>query len=203
MEFVLSLSAKETNNDQDFTIESHLNIDKYEEDTPYYNFQIWANSSDNLLILGNEVVNLLEVQKDISSYILSNPPPVFVKKGFYKNGVLSLNIINSNNSNAILFDAGYKETETSSLLSMSSIINLNDNYITGLDLTTGNLFDLGFRIGDGVETPDDLFMSEGPWRIDDNASTKQILEFEISTNATVSLENEYQIERNPYVKTQT
>ena len=203
LEFVLSLSAKETNNDQDFTIESHWNIDKYEEDTPYYNFQIWANSPDNLLILGNEVVNLLEVQKDISSYILSNPPPVFVKKGSYKNGLLSLNIINSNNSNAILFDAGYKETETSSLLSMSSIINLNENYITDLNLITGNLFDLGFRIGDGVETPDDLFMSDGPWGLDDNASTTQILEYEINTNATVSLENEYLIERNPSIKAQT
>jgi len=202
-EFVLSLSAKETDNDQNFIIESHWNIDKYEENIPYYNFQIWASSPDNLLLLGNEVINLLEVQKGINSYVLSSPPPVFVKKGSYKNGVLNLNIINSNNSDAILFDAGYRETETSSLFSMSSIINLNENYITDLDIPTGNLFDLGFRIGDGIQTPDDLFMSDGPWGVDDDASTTQILDYEINVNETVSLENEYLIERNPYLKAQT
>jgi len=202
-EFVLSLSAKETDNNQNFIIESHWNIDKYEENIPYYNFQIWANSPDNLLLLGNEVVNLLEVQKDISSYVLSSPPPVFVKKGSYKNGVLNLNIINSNNSETILFDAGYKETETSSLLFMSSIINLNENYITDLDVPTGNLFDLGFRIGDGIQTPDDLFMSDGPWGVDDNATTTLVLEYEVNTNETSPEIDQFTIERNPYIKAQT
>jgi len=202
-EFVLSLSAKETDNNQNFIIESHWNIDKYEENIPYYNFQIWANSPDNLLLLGNEVVNLLEIQKEIESYTLSTPPPVFVKKGSYKNGELNLHIINSNNSNDISFNAGFKETETGSILSMSSTINLNENYITNLNLTTGNLFDIGFRIGDGIQTPDDLFMSDGPWGVDDNASTTQILDYEINTNETIPLEGEYLIERNPYVKVQT
>ena len=200
-EFVLSLSAREVGDS--FIVESHWNLDKYTAGGTYYNFQIWANSLDNLLTLGNEVINLLEVQKEIESYTLSAPPPVFVKKGSYKNGELNLHIINSNNSNNISFNAGFKETETSSILSMSSTINLNENYITNLNLTTGNLFDIGFRIGNGIQTPDDLFMSDGPWGFDDNASTTQVLEYEVNTNETTPEMDLFIIERNPYIKAQT
>ena len=201
IEFVLSLSAREVGDS--FIVESHWNLDKYTAGGMYYNFQIWANSLDNLLTLSNEVINLLEVQKGIESYTLSAPPPVFVKKGSYKNGELNLHIINSNNSNNISFNAGFKETETSSILSMSSTINLNENYITNLNLTTGNLFDIGFRIGDGIQTPDDLFMSDGPWGFDDNASTTQVLEYEVNTNETTPEMDQFIIERNPYIKAQT
>ena len=201
IEFVLSLSAREVGDS--FVVESHWNLDRYTIGGVYYNFQIWANSLDNLLILTNEVVNLLEAQKEIESYSLSTPPPVFVKKGSYKNGELNLHIINSNNSSDITFNAGFKETETSSIFSMSSTINLEENYITNLNLTTGNLFDIGFRIGDGVQTPDDLFMSDGPWGIDDNAATTQVLEYEVNTNEITPEINEFTIERNPYIKAQT
>ena len=201
IEFVLSLSAREVGDS--FIVESHWNLDKYTAGGTYYNFQIWANSLDNLLTLGNEVINLLEVQKVIESYTLSAPPPVFVKKGSYKNGELNLHIINSNNSDDISFNAGFKETETSSILSMSSTINLNENYITNLNLTTGNLFDIGFRIGNGIQTPDDLFMSDGPWGFDDNATTTQVLEYEVNTNESTPEIDQFIIERNPYIKAQT
>jgi hypothetical protein len=39
-EFVLSFSGKLTNNDTNFAIDSHWNIDKYENNATYYNFQI-------------------------------------------------------------------------------------------------------------------------------------------------------------------
>lgn len=201
LEFVLSLSAKETNNN--FAIESHWNLDRYEENSTYYNFQIWSNSPDNLYLLGNEVINLLETQRNIDSYDLSTPPPVFVKKGFYKNGMLELDIVNTNASNSILFDAGFKETETSNLLSMSSTIDLNHNYINNITVSTGNLFDIGFRISDSSNTPDDLFMSDGPWGVDDNAASTNILNYEISTNQSLASENEFIIERNPYIKAET
>jgi hypothetical protein len=200
LEFVLSFSAKEVNDSEEFAIESHWNIDKYEENTGFYNFQIWANSPDRLLLLGEEVINLLEAQKNINSYDLSPPPPVFVKKGSYRNGTLNLDIINTNLSENILFDGNYKKTETSELFSMSSILNLESNYITNIELPTGNLFDLGFRIGDGIETPDDLFMSDGPWGVDDNAVSTQIVNYEVNINEESPLDTEFLIERNPSLK---
>ncbi|WP_372938388.1 hypothetical protein [Seonamhaeicola sp.] len=52
LEFVLSLSAKAINNGENFSIESHWNLDKYEDNVGFYNFQIWSNSLDDLLKLG-------------------------------------------------------------------------------------------------------------------------------------------------------
>lgn len=196
VEYVLSLSAKEINNNENFAIESHWNIDKYENDVTFYNFQIWSNSLDDLLLLGEEVVRLLNIQRPISSYNNSKPPTVFVRKGKYVNGKLDLQIINKNATRTVTFDAGLRKTETSDIISESSTVNLNEDYITNLEYEIGHLFDIGFRIGDGVATPDDLFMSDGPWGIDDSANTTVVNAYDVLPNSSDFEATDFPIERN-------
>jgi len=196
VEFVLSLSAKAVNNDLNFAIESHWNLDRYESDVTFYNFQIWSNSLDDLYILGEEVLNLLNVQKPISDYNLSTPPTVFVRKGSYENGGLNLEVINTNTTQSVAFDAGFRTTETGEFDNMSSTLDLNGNYITNLQVPTGNLFDIGFRIGDGIATPDDLFMSDGPWGIDDSQESTTVLNYTVSPNEFEFEADVFPIERN-------
>ena len=196
LEFVLSLSAKPTNGGANFGIESHWNLDKYEKDVPYYNFQIWSNSLDDLLKLGEEVVNLLEAQKPITSYNNSTPPTVFVKKGTYYNGKLDLQIVNTNRTDAVVFDGGVRATETQNVENVSTNIELDGSYISNIEVDAGSLFDIGFRIGDGVETPDDLYMSDGPWGFDDAAASTNVTNFKVKVNEQVFTEDEYPIERN-------
>lgn len=196
VEFVLSLSAKVINNEVNFSVESHWNLDKYEENVTFYNFQIWSNSLDDLYLLGEEVLNLLNVQKSISEYNISTPPTVFVRKGKYKNGALDLQIINTNATGNIGFDAGFRTTETSEFNNIASTIDLNGNYITNLQVPTGNLFDIGFRIGDGIVTPDDLFMSDGPWGIDDSQASTNVLSYTVLPNISSFDVEVFPIERN-------
>ena len=196
LEFVLSLSAKITNDDKNFAIESHWNLDKYEADVAFYNFQIWSNSLDDLLLLGEEVVRLLEVQKPILEYHNSAPPSVFVRKGNYHNGKLDLQIINTNGSKTITFDGGLRSTETNSVEKVSSTLDLEGNYITNMEIDAGNLFDIGFRIGDGIATPDDLFMSDGPWGYDDAAPSLIVDSYKVTPNNAQFNEDEFPIERN-------
>ncbi len=196
MEFVLSLSAKTIENDQSFEIESHWNLDKYEADVAFYNFQIWANTLDDLLLLAEEVVSLLNVQKPVTAYNNSTPPTVFVRKGAYTNGKLDLQIVNTNASETVTFDAGLRATETSDIEYVTSSLNLETNYITNLEVDTGNLFDVGFRIGDGIQTPDDLFMSDGPWGVDDAAESTSVTDYSILPNETNFSDNVFGIERN-------
>jgi hypothetical protein len=196
IEFVLSLSAKIINNETDFAVESHWNLDKYEGDVTFYNFQIWSNSLDDLYRLGEEVLFLLNIEKPISSYNNSSPPTVFVKKGKYLNGSLNLEIVNTNATQQINFDAGFRTTETSNFDYTSNVINLGDGYITSHILEIGNLFDVGFRIGDGFSTPDDLFMSDGPWGIDDSQSGTLVNNYTVFEN-DFSFDNlDFPIERN-------
>ncbi|WP_422091493.1 DUF6923 family protein [Tenacibaculum ovolyticum] len=196
VEFVLSLSAKVVNSETNFEIESHWNLDKYEEDVTFYNFQIWSNSLDDLYSLGKEVVGLLNIEKPISTYKISTPPTVFIRKGKYNNGALDLQVVNTNASENVNFNAGYRITETSDFKNSTSTIGLSKEYITNLQVPTGNLFDIGFRIGDGIATPDDLFMSDGPWGVDDSETSTSITNYNILPNDFTFEDNEFPIERN-------
>ncbi|WP_298892878.1 T9SS type A sorting domain-containing protein [uncultured Psychroserpens sp.] len=202
-EFVLSLSAKVVNNDENFAVESHWNLDQYEQDVTFYNFQIWTNSVDDLYLLGLEVLNLLEAQKPISNYNNSTPPTVFVRKGTYNNGALDLQIINVNATENVTFDAGFRTTETSEFDALNATIDLNEDYITNLQLETGHLFDIGFRIGDGITTPDDLFMSDGPWGIDDSQPDTTVDTYTVLPNDYAFDISDFPIERNVVLKATT
>ncbi len=195
-EFVLSFSAKTANADANFAVESHWNLDQYEENVTFYNFQIWSNTIDDLYALGQEVLNLLDVKKPISTYSNSKPPTVFVRKGTYSNGALEMQIINTNATDSVIFDAGCRTTETSEFDNLNKVITLNGNYITNLKIDTDQLFDIGFRIGDGMATPDDLFMSDGPWGIDDSDSSTQLSHYKVVPSNIEFDETEYAIERN-------
>ncbi|WP_054852574.1 T9SS type A sorting domain-containing protein [Olleya sp. ITB9] len=195
-EYVLSLSAKLANNDANFAIESHWNLDLYEENVTFYNFQIWSDSIDDLYSLAEEVLILLDAEKAISGYQLSTPPTVFVRKGKYNNGALDLQIINTNATGNVGFDSGYRVTETSDFNYSNSTIDLNQDYITELEVSTGNLFDIGFRIGDGINTPDDLFMSDGPWGVDDSEANTTVNSYLVSPNTTTFDSQDFPIERN-------
>ncbi len=199
-EFVASFSAKISDT---FEIENHWNLDKYSQESDFYNFQIWSNSIDDLVKLSEEILVLLENQKNISSYATSAPPTVFVKSGSYKNGELDLTVVNSNSSNSVNFDAGYRATETSNTEYITSTIDLNDTYLSNIHLETGNLFDIGFRIGDGINTPDDLFMSDGPWGVDDAATSTQVESFTVQPNETPTEYEEMAIERNVQLVAET
>jgi len=196
VEFVLSLSAKAVNGESEFAIESHWNLNEYEANVTFYNFQIWASSVDDLHRLGQGVLDLLEVEKPISTYEITNPPTVFVKKGSYANGSLSLQIVNTNATESVVFDAGLRTTETSILENMTTTIDLNGNYLTDVMLPTGHLFDIGFRIGDGIATPDDLFLSDGPWGVDDAKNDTTVLSYDVTTNSNVFEPNTLPVERN-------
>jgi len=202
-EFVLSLSAKMVNNDENFAIESHWNLDQYEANTTFYNFQIWSNTIDDLYKLGEEVLSLLNIEKPITEYNNSTPPTVFVRKGQYVNGGLDLQIVNTNGTESVTLDAGYRATETTTFNTLNSTIDLNSNYITNLTVDTGRLFDIGFRIGDGIATPDDLFMSDGPWGIDDSQQGTTVNAYNVTANNFNFEATDYPVERNVELRATT
>ncbi|AQS93890.1 hypothetical protein BXQ17_07390 [Polaribacter sp. BM10] len=203
-EFVLSFSGKLKNNDANFGIESHWNIDKYEAGATFYNFQIWTNTIDDLFTLGEETLELFDIQKPISDYNNSTPPPVFVKKGVYKNGALELELINVSRSKTIVIDAGFKRTETSETEYFNETIELEAGYITNLKIETGNIFDIGFRIeNDSNRTPDDVFMSDGVWGKDDSPEGTTVTNFEITQNESLYAGTGYKVERDIALKATT
>lgn len=196
IEYVLSLSAKLKQNETNFGIESHWNLDRYEANASFYNFQIWTNSLDNLFYMATELLHLIDVQRPINSYNNSPAPTVFVRRGKYMNGILELDIVNTNETQQVTFDAGIRTSETNVVNIVSSPILLSNDCVSSVSVTSGNLFDVGFRIGDGVHTPDDLFLSDGPWGVDDAAISTQINSFTVSAHTNVTDNDVFTIERN-------
>lgn len=195
LEFAISFSAR-LDEDSKFIVESHWNIDAYKDDSSYYNFQIWSNSIDDLLSLANEVLNLLESNAEIKDYKTSNPPPVFVKSAKYSKGKVVLNVVNNNKSQSILLEGGLKLTETSAAEQVGIAATV-EGYLDTIALETGSLFDLGFRIsGDNGDTPDDLFVADAPWGLDDSAAGTVVEKYEVTVNTATYLGNGYPIERN-------
>ena len=196
-EFAASFSGRLVNNNTNFAIDGHWNLDKYQSNIPYYNFQIWASSPDDLLKLSEEVLRLLDVQRPIISYDNSRPPTVFVKKGNYKDGIVSLEVINKNRSSNLLLEGGLKRTETMTQQQISEVIDLETSYISELTIDTGHLFDVGFRLGNGsTDTPDDVFLSDGPWGLDSAGGTTSIQSYNVSSNTSAYTGNGMRVERN-------
>ncbi|RKR13496.1 putative secreted protein (Por secretion system target) [Maribacter vaceletii] len=195
IEFALTFSARLDEN-QKFVIESHWNIDKYEDNTMYYNFQVWSNSIDDLVSLGEEILDLLEANAEITDYTGSTPPPVFVKSASYKNGKINMHVVNNNNTKEIFMDGGLKRTETGETTSMSLQASI-DGYIDSVAVNTGSLFDFGFRIeNSNGDTPDDLFVADAPWGLDDSGNGTMMNTYEVLQNEIPYTGDGFRVERN-------
>jgi hypothetical protein len=183
IEFVLSFSSKTVDQDSNFSIESHWNLDSYTSNTGFINFQIWSNSLEDLMKLGEETLRLLEVQLPISEYATTSPPTVFVKSGSYGGGKLHLEIVNTNASQGVTLEGGISRTETSAIETVTQEIELGASYISTEEVDLGAFYDIGFRISnENGDTPDDLFLSDGPWGVDSFASSTNVNSFEVTEN---------------------
>jgi len=200
-EFVLSFSVRI--HDEGAIIESHWNLDRYTKDESYYNFQIWTSSINDLVSLAEGIIDLIELRLPILEYKHSSAPYVFVRRAAYKNGVLQLDIRNNDFSESITIEGGLRETETEAMQNLKETISLQP-YDNKVKIETGSLFDLGFRItSDRKGTPDDLFVSDGPWGYDDSSTYTNVIDYSITKNATVANDNEYGVERTVHLTAMT
>ncbi|TCP24386.1 putative secreted protein (Por secretion system target) [Tenacibaculum skagerrakense] len=194
IEYVASFSVSESQDKNSFIVESHWNLDKYSQ-KGFYNFQIWASSIDHLYKLSKEVLDLINVQKEISSYISSEAPPVFIRKATYNNGKIDMEVVSTIGATTISIDGYKRATETSESENLNFTVAL-ENSLNTVSLETDKLYDFGFRLSNEYGmTPDDLFLSDGTWGID-YSSESFVSDFSITQNATNFGEEAYQVERN-------
>jgi len=201
-EFVISFSIKERTSD--FKVDSHWNLDRYETNSNYFNFQIWSNSIDDVYKLSQEILDLAVAQKPINEYNTSPAPNTFIRKGAYKNGKLSLDIVNKSLQQSVQFIGGLRKTETSATEGVDTSLNLSNSYTDKLELNTGFIFDIGLRMhAKSTDTPDDIFMSDGAWGVDDTPSSTIVTNFMVSPQTKLAEENEFVLERNVSLKATT
>jgi hypothetical protein len=181
-------------------IHSYWNTSQYPAGN-YTNFQIWGASMGQVASIANHVLNQYNLESVLTEDVVANRvPTVFVKKGNYKDGKIKLTIINKTGSTSMAFIGNKKTTEVGNVINTTSNTTISANFESEIELTVGNLFDIGFTIqGNNSLQNDAVYLADGPWGLDYIATETTISSFEMANPATTVASGIYNIERNASV----
>lgn len=184
----------------EFHIENHWNLHKYDKESNYYNFQIWGQSYSEVIVLLNDVLDRMDSAAPINNIVHSEIPSVFVTHGDYQNGNIRLGIKNKNQSETMQFNSVIRRTETGELTDLQFNIDLSKQYEQVITIETGPLYDLGASLNFPNSPSDEIFLADGGWGIDTENASNTIDLFEISKDERQESGDEYMIERSIEVK---
>ncbi|WP_025741593.1 DUF6923 family protein [Aquimarina pacifica] len=199
IEYTLTFSIKKE--DAENEVYSLWNINEYPAGD-YINFQVWGGSVSQVSNIANHILDSFLANKPIRSHKVSNSiPTVFVQKGFYANGKLTLDIINKLGATHMIFNGNIRKTEQTSETNINKTIALSGAYSEQISIDTGHLFDIGFSIaGEHSTKLDALYLADGPWGIDYLQQGVVIDSFEVIEHHKKASDHEYTIERNAIVQ---
>ncbi len=178
------------------------NIEAYPEGD-YLNFQIWGGSIPQAVHIANTIIDQLAIEKSLGkTFIPNNIPEIFIQKGFYRNGQLTLSIVNKAQANQINFRGNKRATEQDNEELITKSIPLSGSYFETINVDTGYLFDIGFAItGDDPTKADILYLADGPWGVDYQEGGATISDFSIVQNkASEQDTDDYLVERDVTVQ---
>ena len=194
-EYAVSFSARLDEQDK-FRIENHWNLHKYNEDENYFNFQIWAKSYVELIILLENILDKMEDVAGIESIETSNIPSTFVMHGNYENGALELQIKNKSMQTKLYFNASVRKHEGGDLEYIQRIIPLEGKNQENIVIETGHLYDLGASLDFENSSSDEIFLADGMWGIDVQEENGEVYEFVTAQDQRTSIDDGYQVERS-------
>ena len=178
------------------------NIEAYPEGD-YLNFQIWGGSIPQAVHIANTIIDQLAIEKSLGkTFIPNNIPEIFIQKGFYRDGQLTLSIVNKAQANQINFRGNKRATEQDNEELITKSIPLSGSYFETITIDTGYLFDIGFAItGDDPTKADILYLADGPWGVDYQEGGATISDFSIAQNkASEQDTDDYLVERDVTVQ---
>ncbi|MEC4003992.1 DUF4114 domain-containing protein [Flavobacterium sp. SUN052] len=200
IEYALSFSVQQLTSEN--KLHSYWNIGQYPTGD-YLNFQIWGATMGQVSSIANYILNRFIDQAPLTTEVVANRiPTVFVKKGNYKDGQITLSIINKSGATSLQFEGNKKATELSTTDFISSNNSISSAYQSDITLTTNGLFDIGFSIvGNNSPQQDALYLADGPWGIDYLATETNISSFQITNPTATATSNAstYVIERDASV----
>lgn len=195
IEYSSWFSAKSIENS--YEVFSLWNVDSY---TPgqYLNFQVWSSSPKEIFHILEYVFDQLESEKVLkSNQSIQQLPKVIVKSGYYVNGELRLTLINKNKSTSVAIEANIRRTEQSLMKNELFQVNLNGAHEQEVTIETGLLFDAGISLKlDNATAYDALYLADGAWGADYNATNSNINQFNILESEKSDQEDVYSVERS-------
>lgn len=140
-----------------------------------YNFQVWSVSESTTIELVEDIIDLMENNGQVSFINASNisMPTVYVKSGFYRDGKVFLDIVNTVGAQEMTIDASLSSFENAPRQSVTVQFILDSSQTEQrIVWNTGYLFDLGFDLSNGTGGGKDvLYLADGPWNRDYERNT--------------------------------
>lgn len=201
VEYALSFSVAQTETQN--ILHSYWNIAQYPEND-YINFQIWGANMGQVCSVANTVLSELEQENPVTDINIEDRiPSVFVKQGTYKNGMLTLDIVNKSQASTLTVQGNKKATELSEIENFTENIALTPAFYQTIQVATGGIFDIGISVSANTSVREDgMYLADGPWGIDYDEAEADITGFEINnfTNSqTNTSSSSYIIERDATV----
>ncbi len=187
---------------QTATLTSFWGIDKYPAKSTYYNFQIWAEAPYLAQKIVEDILSKFEAQLTLKTNTASLYPDVFVQKGHYASGVLTLTIKNKIAAKTMIISGKITKTETLAPTDFIQEISLNGDLEETKGVYVGNLFNIGFD----AYTPkskehDVLYFSDGSWGLQYDKNKTTIENFNVKVGEPLrNNRGLVALERNPHIK---
>ncbi len=184
------------NENGQFHIESHWNLDQYSSANTILNFQLWANDLTVAQEIAEKILENTNEMGQITYVNSSAAPGVYVSTGRYENGKLHLRIKNNQRATQFSFEGSFTKTETGTVEIFEGQKNTYGHAEENITLNVGSIYDVGFRIQNNASTTvDDLFFADGAWGLDDADGFVSSFDIFHNNNTNVS-NNELLISRN-------
>lgn len=198
IEYATSFSVKENNRGK-FDMESFWNLDSYTKEVGFLNFQIWANNTQNLFALANEIIFLLEKERTIEAYNLGNTPTVFVESGILEENKLKLKVHNKILSQSINTVGAYSPSETMDIAAYEQLIELDGERMKEVELEIGSVYDMGLTFqGTGDAASDVIFVADGAWGYTLDETSELVSNFDVQPSDHYHADR-YEIKRDLFV----
>ena len=184
------------------TVTSQWAIDEYPSKPDYWNFQVWAQSPDLTQKLAIEILNKFKEQfATLNSTIEPSIPKVFVKKGSYDNGTLTLVIQNPIGAKHITLSGNYTSSETNKRETISKTVTLSGEKEETIELVVGSIFDFGFNLRNEKSTEyDALYFADGAWGLDYDKNVSKVESYEVNSTIPFFQDGVYTVERTPILR---
>jgi hypothetical protein len=184
------------------TLTSFWAIDKYPAKSTYYNFQVWADAPHLAQKVVEEILARMEAQFTLKTNTSPLHPDVFVQKGHYAAGVLTLSIKNTIAAKTMVISGKITGTETHTPTAFTQTISLNGDLEETKEVFVGSLYNIGFdAFTPQSKEKDVLYFSDGSWGLQYDKKSTTIAQFDVKASLPVANNKELvALERNPHIK---
>ena len=144
LEYNISFALAKTNT-TDAMLMSRWSVDDYPSKPEFWNFQVWAEAPYlSQKVVEEIIVKIKEQFPNVTSDVAPVVPQLFVKKGSYHNGVLTLTIENPLAATLLTLNGNQTSSETNKRENFTKTVVLKGDAVETVQNIGRNYFRHGF-----------------------------------------------------------